>query len=79
MKAGVLQVVPERDPRILFDKVVAYYFRNGFPIPISATEFQEGLRTRFTEDDGMFFPRSSMPNISSRRRRQQSSSKPNSS
>ena len=55
MKAGVLQVVPERDPRILFDKVVSYYFRNGFPIPISAKEFQEGLRTRFTEDDGMFF------------------------
>ncbi len=55
MKAGVLQVLPERDPRILFDKVVAYYFRNGFPIPISAKEFQEGLRTRFTEDDGMFF------------------------
>ena len=50
-----LQVVPERDPRILFDKVVAYYFRNGFPIPISAKEFQEGLRARFTEDDGMFF------------------------
>ena len=50
-----LQVVPERDPRILFDKVVAYYFRNGFPIPISAKEFQEGLRARFNEDDGMFF------------------------
>ena len=55
MKAGSLQVVPERDPRILFDKVVAYYFRNGFPIPISAKEFQEGLRARFTEEDGMFF------------------------
>ena len=55
MKSGMLQVVPERDPRILFDKVVAYYFRNGFPVPISAKEFQEGLRTRFTEDDGMFF------------------------
>ena len=52
---GALQVVPERDPRILFDKVVAYYFRNGFPIPVSAKEFQEGLRARFTEEDGMFF------------------------
>ena len=52
---GALQVVPERDPRILFDKVVAYYFRNGFPIPVSAKEFQDGLRARFTEEDGMFF------------------------
>lgn len=55
MKAGQLNVVPERDPKILFDKVVSYYFLNGIPIPVSAKEFQEGLRARFTEDDGMFF------------------------
>ncbi len=55
MKGGALAAVPERDPRILFDKVVAYYFLNGLSIPVSAGEFQEGLRARFTEEDGMFF------------------------
>ena len=47
--------VPERDPRILFDKVVEYYFRKGASIPVSAKEFQDGLAQRFDEVDGMFF------------------------
>jgi DNA modification methylase/DNA-directed RNA polymerase subunit RPC12/RpoP len=50
-----LQFVPERDPRILFDQVVAYYVRKGYPVPISSQEFQIGLVQRFVERDGMFF------------------------
>lgn len=45
----------ERDPRLLFDQMVAYYVRNGYPVPISNQEFQLGLRQRFAERDGMFF------------------------
>ena len=48
-------VVPERDPRILFDQVVAYYVRKGYPVPISSQEFQLGLSQRFSERDGMYF------------------------
>jgi DNA methylase. len=48
-------VVPERDPRILFDQVVAYYVRKGYPVPISSHEFQLGLSQRFSERDGMYF------------------------
>lgn len=47
--------VPERDPRILFDQMVAYYVRKGFPVPISSQEFQSGLVQRFIERDGMYF------------------------
>jgi len=47
--------VPERDPRILFDQMVAYYVRKGYPVPISSQEFQIGLTQRFIERDGMFF------------------------
>jgi hypothetical protein len=48
--------IPERDPRILFDKVVAYYVRKGVDIPIATSQdFQWGLRQRFDERDGMFF------------------------
>ena len=54
-QGGVLQFVPERDPRILFDQLVAYYVRKGYPVPLSSQEFQEGLRQRFDERDGMFF------------------------
>ncbi len=47
--------VPERDPRILFDKMVSYYVRKGYPVPISSQEFQIGLGQRFIERDGMYF------------------------
>ena len=47
--------VPERDPRILFDQMVAYYVRKGHPVPISSQEFQLGLVQRFPERDGMYF------------------------
>lgn len=50
-----LQFVTERDPRILFDQMVAYYVRKGFPVPLSSQEFQLGLSQRFLERDGMFF------------------------
>ena len=47
--------VPERDSRILFDQMVAYYVRKGYPVPTSSQEFQLGLVHRFPERDGMYF------------------------
>jgi DNA modification methylase len=54
-QGALLQMVPERDPRILFDQMVAYYVRKGYPVPISSHEFQIGLAQRFIERDGMYF------------------------
>ena len=54
-QGALLQFVPERDPRILFDQMVAYHVRKGFPVPISSQEFQVGLAQRFIERDGMYF------------------------
>ena len=50
-----LVAIPERDPRILFDQMVAYYVRKGYPVPLSSQEFQIGLSQRFAERDGMIF------------------------
>jgi len=50
-----LQMVPERDPRILFDQMVSYYVRCGYPVPISSQEFQSGLLKVAFERDGMYF------------------------
>lgn len=52
---GIMQFIPERDPRILFDQMIAYYVRKGYPVPISSQEFQVGLSQRFIERDGMYF------------------------
>lgn len=54
-QGALLRFVPERDPRILFDQMIAFYVRKGYPVPISSQEFQIGLAQRFVERDGMFF------------------------
>ncbi|MDK9777720.1 MULTISPECIES: DNA methyltransferase [unclassified Vibrio] len=50
-----LVTISERDPRILFDQVVAYFIRNTREVPLSSLDFQIGLRAKFSERDGMFF------------------------
>lgn len=45
----------ERSPKILFDRLIAFYVQRGLPVPIDAGKFQKGLRERFIERDGMFF------------------------
>ena len=45
----------ERSPKILFDRLIAFYVQKGLPVPIDAGKFQQGLRERFVERDGMFF------------------------
>lgn len=54
-QGGQLAHIPERDPRILFDQMVAFYVRKGRLVPLSSQEFQSGLAQRFAERDGMFF------------------------
>lgn len=54
-KQAVLEYIVERDPRILFDRMVAWFVRHNAPVPLSSQEFQEGLRSRFAERDGMVF------------------------
>ena len=54
-QGGNLIPVPGRDSRILFDQMVAYYVRKGYPVPISSQEFQLGLVQRLPERDGMYF------------------------
>jgi hypothetical protein len=52
---GYATTIVERTPKILYDKLIAFYVQNGFEVPLSAVEFQAGLRERFIERDGMFF------------------------
>ena len=45
----------ERSPKILFDRLIAFYVQKSLPVPIDAGKFQQGLRERFIDRDGMFF------------------------
>ena len=52
---GEAQIITERTPRILFDRMVAYHVQNGLPVPISSADFQAGVAQRFPMRDGMAF------------------------
>lgn len=55
VKGAELEFIAERDPRIIFDRMVAWFVRHNFPVPMSTQEFQSGLTQRFVERDGMVF------------------------
>ena len=40
IKDGQLEYIAERDPRIIFDRLVAWFVRHNFPVPLSSQEFQ---------------------------------------
>lgn len=50
-----LEFVAEREPRIIFDRMVAWFIRHNVPVPMSSQEFQSGLAQRFIARDGMVF------------------------
>jgi len=50
-----LSAIIERSPKILYDRLIAFYVQKGLPVPMDAGKFQQGLRERFIERDGMFF------------------------
>ena len=52
---GEAELIVERTPRVLFDRMVAYHVQNGYSVPISSAEFQEGVAQRFPMRDGMAF------------------------
>jgi hypothetical protein len=55
VKDNATTAIIERSPKILFDRLIAFYVQKGLPVPIDAGAFQKGLRDRFIERDGMFF------------------------
>ena len=58
---GSAEVIAERQGYLLFDRMVAFHVQRGVTVPLSATEFQDGLTQRFPERDGMFFLPSRSP------------------
>lgn len=55
LKDAGLEFIVERDPRRIYDRLVAWFVRHDAPVPLSSDEFLSGLRSRFPERDGMVF------------------------
>lgn len=60
-KKGLPQVIVERTPRFLFDRMVAYFVQNGYPVPLSSGEFQQNILEKYPERDGMVFLSDQIP------------------
>ncbi|MCZ7569903.1 MAG: DNA methyltransferase [Ardenticatenaceae bacterium] len=67
--AGVIETIAERQPYLLFDRMVAFHIQRGATVPLSAAEFYAGLRQRFAERDGMFFLADQVPQYDAARLR----------
>ncbi|MBB4404246.1 MULTISPECIES: DNA methyltransferase [Rhizobium/Agrobacterium group] len=55
VKDAEMEFIVERDPRRIYDRLVAWFVRHDVPVPLSSDEFLSGLRNRFPERDGMAF------------------------
>jgi hypothetical protein len=55
VKDNATTAVIERSPKILFDRLIAFYVQRNLPVPIDAALFQKGLKEHFIERDGMYF------------------------
>lgn len=50
-----IELIPERQAYLLFDRMVAYHIMQGIPVPLDATDFYRGLDEKFLKRDGMYF------------------------
>ena len=54
-KSGEADVISERTPQMLHDRMIAFFVQRGVGVPISGPEFLSGLHERYPERDGMHF------------------------
>lgn len=66
---GKLEAIAERQPYLLFDRMLAFHIQHQTTVPLSASQFYSGIRTRFPVRDGMVFLPSQTPAYDSARLR----------
>lgn len=55
VKNRKIKIIAERQPQLLFDRMVAYHIMQGTSVPLDATDFYRGLDEKFLKRDGMYF------------------------
>ena len=55
LKDGCVEIVNERQPHVLFDRMVAFHVLRNVRVPLSVGEFLASLTQRLPERDGMVF------------------------
>ncbi|MCD8293626.1 MAG: site-specific DNA-methyltransferase [Clostridia bacterium] len=55
IKNGKIEITPERQRYLLFDRMVAYHIMQGIPVPIDSADFYHGLDEKFLRREDMYF------------------------
>jgi DNA modification methylase len=66
-KQDITEVIIERQNYLLFDRLVSFFIQRGMALPLSASEFYDGLKQRFPERDGMYFLQDQVSEYDSKR------------
>ena len=53
--SGIADVIAERTPQVLHDRMVAFHVQRELSVPLSTAEFLAGLNQRYPLRDGMYF------------------------
>jgi 16S rRNA G966 N2-methylase RsmD len=54
-REGAAEVVAERTPQMLHDRMIAFHVQRGTAVPMSGPEFLVGMEKRYPEREGMYF------------------------
>lgn len=54
-RAGEADLIVERTPQMLLDRMIAFHVQRGVAVPIGGPEFFAGLAQRYPEREGMYF------------------------
>ncbi|MBN1944772.1 MAG: hypothetical protein JW797_03805, partial [Bradymonadales bacterium] len=52
---GTAEVIAERTPQMLHDRMIAFFVQRGVAVPVSGPDFFAGLVARYSNRDGMYF------------------------
>jgi hypothetical protein len=53
--SGKADIIAERTPQVLHDRMIAFFVQRSVAVPISGPDFMANLHERFPERDGMYF------------------------
>ena len=52
---GKVEIILERTPQMLMDRMIAFHVQRGVEVPIAGSDFTRGLSQRLSERDAMYF------------------------
>ena len=54
-KGDLADIIAERTPQMLHDRMIAFFVQSGVAVPVSGPDFLVGLEERYPKRDGMYF------------------------